>query len=224
MKKERIEKPVSELSAPSPALEKFRRSMQIGYIEWHDGIGYDLDALRELTGEESKWAEALLISRKDADWRDVEALAALKTPAAIEALKECLLSKNSDVKLFAVRHLKEMNIVDRIEEIVVSTLPLTRIGQGLTYALALAKAYPTEAIKRKLLWCCVHGNDDIRIHCAALSLFLHGKASVEFDREQGVIFKFGDKDKRKRQAAYVELCRMIGREPEADILDSPMAG
>lgn len=194
----------------SPALEKFLKSMEIGYMEWHDGIGYDLSAMRELCGKELKQVETLLISGKDRDWRDVEALAALNTPSAIEALKECLLSQNIDVKLFAVRYLKEMNVVDRVEEIIVSTLPSTKIGRGLTYALALAKEYPSERIKEKLLWCCVNGNDDIRIHCAAMSLFLHGKASTEFDRDQKLVFKFGNKEKAKRIEAFSELCQMIG--------------
>jgi hypothetical protein len=188
--------------------------MKIRYSEWHDGIGYDLCALRELSGKELLDVEALLISRKDHDWRDVEALAALKTPPAIEALKECLISRNIVVRLFAARYLKEMNIVDRVEEIVVRTLPLTRFGQGTTHALALAKDHPTESIKRTLLWCCVHGNDDIRIHCAALSLFLHGKASSEFDRDQKILFKFSDTSKSARVEAFTELCRMIGVNPD----------
>jgi len=57
----------------SPALIRFLKSMHIGYAEWHDGVGYDLNAL-----------------------------------------KECLASKNIDVKLFAARYLKEKNVVDRL--------------------------------------------------------------------------------------------------------------
>jgi hypothetical protein len=211
-------------TSSSPALEKFIKSMKIGYMEWHDGIGYDLSALNELRGEELKQVETLLISRKDQDWRDVEALAALNTPPAIEALKECLLSKNIDVKLFAVRYLKEMNVVDRVEEVVVNTLPSTKIGRGLTFALALAKKYPTELIKEKLLWCCINGNDDIRIHCAAMSLFLYGKASSEFDREQKIVFKFGNKDKAKRIEAFSELCQIIGISPNNYVTANKNAG
>jgi len=217
-------KSVRLFTSSSPTLEKFIQSMKIDYMEWHDGIGYDLSALGELRGEELKQVESLLISRKDQDWRDVEALAALNTPSTIEALKECLLSKNIDVKLFAVRYLKEMNIVDRVEEIVISTLPSTKIGHGLTYALALAKKYPTELIKEKLLWCCVNGNDDIRIHCAAMSLFLYGRASSEFDREQKIVFKFGNKENPKRIEAFSELCQIIGVNPNNYVFANKNAG
>lgn len=203
----------------SPAYEKFVQSMKIGYNEWHDGTGYDLKALRELSEDELKQAETLLISRKDKDWRDIEALAVLNTPRAVEALKECLQSPNIDVRLFAVRYLKEKNILDRVEEVLVNTLPSTKIGQGLTYALALAKDYPTEAIKQKLLWCSVHGNDDIRVHCAAMALFLYGKAASEFDVNQKIVFKFGVKDKAKRIEAFPELCQILGISPDRAVLE-----
>jgi hypothetical protein len=117
-----------------------------------------------------------------------------------------------------------MNAADRVEEIVVSTLPSTKIGQGLTFALALAKEYPTELIKEKLLWCCVNGNDDIRIHCAAMSLFLYGKASSEFDSDQKIIFQFGNKEKAKRMEAFSELCQMIGINPDNYVSTNKNAG
>lgn len=199
----------------SPALERFLKSMQIGFIEWHDGIGYDLDALKELGPQELKRVESLLISQKDADWRDVDALAALKTGPAIEALKECLHSPNIDVKLFAVKHLKQMNVVDRIEEIVVETLPDTKIGAGLTYALALAQQYPSERIKQKVLWCSLNGNDDIRVHCTAMALFLYGKASSDFDMSFKIIFEFRPPDRSQRLVPFKQLCGLIGVDPES---------
>jgi hypothetical protein len=219
-----IQKIVNSLNtSPSTALERFQRSMQIDYLKWHDGIGYDLGALKKLKGDELRQAEAILISRKDQDWRDVEALASLKTPAAIEALKECLHSPNPDVRLFAVRYLKEMNVVDRVEQIVVDTLPMTGIGHGMTFALALAKKYPSERIKQQLLWCCLHGNDDIRIHCAAMSLYLYGKASSEFDKRQKIIFRLGIRDFDKRIEAFQELCQIIGVDPDRFISEGNIA-
>jgi hypothetical protein len=206
-------KKIFDKTSNSPALEKFLRSMNIGYLEWHDGIGYDLNALKHIQPNELKQVEDLLISRKDSDWRDVEALAALGTPSAIEALKDCLHSPNNDVKFFAVRYLKEMNVTDRIEEVLLETLPQTKIGYGLTYALTLAEENPSEAIKQKLLWCCLNGNDDIRIHCAAMSLFLYGKAKSNFDSDQKIVFKFGNKDYCEREKAFSELCQLIGINP-----------
>src|SRR5689334_21316634 len=59
-------------SKPTNPLDKFLQSMKIGYMEWHEGIGYDLNALRELSPDELKQIESLLIAHKDRDWRDVE--------------------------------------------------------------------------------------------------------------------------------------------------------
>jgi hypothetical protein len=198
----------------SPALLRFLKSMQIGFIEWHDGIGYDLAALKELDPQEINTIESLLISRKDEDWRDVEALADLATPAAIQALIDCLSSYNNEVKLFAVRYLKELNIVDRVEEVVVETLPHTKIGDGLTYALSLAKTYPSEGIKRAVLACCLNGNNDIRIHCAAMVLYLYGKAESDFDNTNQIIFEFREPDRAKRIEPFKKLCKTIEVDPQ----------
>lgn len=197
-------------TSASPALEQFLQSMHIGFIEWHDGIGYDLDALKELEPQELRDVETLLISRKNMDWRDVEALAALNTHDTIDALKECLHSNNNDVKLFAVKHLKEMNVVDSIDDVIVETLPETKIGDGLSYALSLAEKYPSERIKQKILWCCLYGNDDIRIHCAAMMLYLYGKASTSFDTNQKIVFEFREQDRSKRIIPFLKLCQQIG--------------
>ena len=85
-----------------PAFQRFLDSMKIGYIEWHDGIGYDLDALNEMTPDELRQVEELVIRRKDSDWRDVETLAALNTPFTIQALKDCLQQPQSGLP--TVRH------------------------------------------------------------------------------------------------------------------------
>jgi hypothetical protein len=196
-----------------PALERFLQSMKIGYIEWHDGIGYDLDALNEMTAKELKQVESLILARKGQDWRDVEALAELNTPFTIQALKECLKSNNFDVRLFAVKFLKEMNIVDKVEDIVVNTLPLTKIGDGLTFALSLAEKYPTERIRQTVLRCVLNGNDDIRIHCAAMTLYLYGKAKTNFDTSFKIVFEFRNPGRAQRLAPFVELCGLIGVDP-----------
>jgi hypothetical protein len=195
------------------ALQRFLDSMKIGYIEWHDGIGYDLDALNELNHDELQQVEALIISRKDSDWRDVEALAALNTPFTIQALKECLDSPNNEARLFAVKFLKEMGIEDRIEEIVVKTLPQTKIGDGLTYALSLAETYPTERIRREVLRCAYVGKDDIHVHCAAMALYLYGKAASNFDTTNKIIFGFRETDPVIRMKLFEELCRQVGVDP-----------
>ena len=46
--------------------------MNIGYVEWHDGIGYDLDVLAQLSPDERIAAEDILVARCDRDWRALD--------------------------------------------------------------------------------------------------------------------------------------------------------
>lgn len=198
----------------SPAVEKFLKSMEMDYQKWHNGDSYDLNALKELNAEELTQVEAVLIPRKDKDWRDVEALAQIHTSTAREAVKACLQSPNLEVRIFAAKFLKEENIIDCVEEVIINTLPITKVGGGLVQTLRLAKENPTEAVKQKLIWCALHGNDTTRVHCAAMALFLYGKAETEFDNNQKIIFSFGVADKEKRKEAFPEFCQMIGVNPD----------
>ena len=206
-----------ESSNPQPgtgkAYDRFMESMKIDFYKWHDGIGYDLDALNELDNRELQEIESLLISRKDSDWRDVEGLAALNTPFSIQALRDTLSSPNRECRLMAARFLKDMNIEDHIEEVVVRTLPETTIGDGMSYALMLAKLYPTENIRREVLRCALIGKDDIRVHCAAMALFLYGVSKSEFDTDFKVIYEFHEKDMEARGRIFERLCAMVGVNP-----------
>ena len=112
-----------------------------------------------------------------------------------------------------------MNIEDHVEEIVVSTLPETKIGGGMTYALNLAKTYPTDRIRRTVLRCALTGNDDIRVHCAALALFLYGKADTDFDSNQEIVFEFHNQDVTTRRNSFIRLCDQVGVKPE-DVLNN----
>lgn len=204
-------------STTGTPLQRFLESMKITYYKWHDGIGYDLDALNELDGSQRKYVENLLISQKDSDWRDVEALAALNTSLSIQALKDTLASHNLECRLMAARYLKDMNIEDHIEEVVIKTLPDTSIGDGMSYALFLAKTYPTEKIRRAVLRNAHAGKDDARVHCAAMALFLYGKTKSDFDTDFKIIYEFHEKDPSIRREIFERLCEIVGVNP-TDIL------
>jgi ATP-dependent DNA ligase len=54
----------------SAAQERFLASTDIDYERWHEGTGYDLDALRELDPDERFRTEQWLLARAGQDWRD----------------------------------------------------------------------------------------------------------------------------------------------------------
>lgn len=200
--------------ASSEAMDKFLKSMNISYEDWRNGSGYNLNVLKELSPEELREVEKFLIARKDDDFRDIEALAALGTPGAIQALKDCLKSPNYSNRFHAVKALKDAGIEDRVEEVILSTLHLTKISYGMVEGLRLAEKYPTEKVKHRLIWCTLHGNDDIRAHCAAMALYLYGKADSDFDNKQQIIFRVGAKNKDIGNKAFPEFCQILGVNPK----------
>src|SRR5262245_36388957 len=86
------------------ALKRFSNSMIIDYEKWHDGIGYDLEIIRNATPEELLQIEDLLASRPVNDWRDVEALAAIDSPRARVLLRKALRSTDHQVRAAVVQH------------------------------------------------------------------------------------------------------------------------
>ena len=86
-------------SSPTP-LQRFEASMQIGFEEWHDGIGYDIEAMRRVSQAERDTIEQILINHSPRDWRDIEALAELNTKCARETIKEAI---KTPIQLFGLQ-------------------------------------------------------------------------------------------------------------------------
>jgi hypothetical protein len=195
-------------SMPSDDFEKFKRSMNIGYEQWHDGIGYDLEALARLNSEERARALALVAERGAKDWRDVEALAALGAlPRA------ALQSSDFQVRIRAAESLHLSK--EESETLLLATLQDATIMNGLTAVLGFAQEHDTPAVRRKLLWCALNGNDDLRVHAAALVHFFYGKAASEFDWSHRPLYlRFASKVFAERESAYRDLCAEIGVDPE----------
>lgn len=199
------------------AFAKFQESMRIGYEEWHDGIGYDMKALAALAPDELLRAEALIVARDLADWRDVEALDQIGSARALSELVRATRLPALDVAMEAVQRLVKRKLLDdaELEQLLVAALDHTTILNGMTKTLRLIEAHPTAAVRKKLLWCALHGNDDLRVHAAALVHFLYGAAKSSFDwGHRPLYLKFGAQDAAARRAAYLELCAQIGVAPE----------
>ena len=200
----------------SEEYQRFLDSMKLDYAKWHDGVGYDLDALRKLSPEEQNKVENILIERGVKDWRDIDALAGIGSESALSALKNALQSDRYEVRIRSIERLSEKGIISEreIETILVETIPLVDILNGQTFTLLLAEKYPTPAVKRILLWCTLHGNEDIRVHAAALIHFLYGIATSSFDWDYRPFYlRFNDENISNRKLAYEELCMEIQVEP-----------
>ncbi len=197
--------------------QRFLDSMKIDYMKWHDGIGYDLDALRQLSPAERQKAEAVLLATGCEDWRDVEALSELGTERALAALRSALASHRYEVRIAAARALAQQGLLgeDEIESLLVKTLPDVTILNGMVSTLRLVEDHPTLAVRRTLLWCALHGHDDMRVHAAALLYYLYGKAAEPFDwAHRSFFLRFGNQNLPERTTAYQELCAAIQVDPQ----------
>ncbi len=196
-------------AAPSsPAYQRFMSSMIIGFDEWHDGIGYDLEALAELEGDERKAVEALLVSRKDEGWRDAEALAALGSPKARTALKTAARGPNREVRLHAARNLEGEDLDRHIAE----ALTNGGFGDGLAQAELLAEQEPLgPATRAALLQGALTATDGRQVRFVGLLLFHHGLAPEPFDWSQRPYFlEFLTEDTAERRRLFDGLCEKLG--------------
>ena len=202
---------------PSPDYLKFVSSMEISYDDWHDGVGYDLDSLGKISGPEQAAAVKLLAEHLDTapDWRDIEALAAIATPDARKAIRETLDTCDIEVRMRAAEELLELGEPADLEGIIIEALRTTDLGSGLSQAIDLAEEHPSPRIQETLLDLSLKGNEDQRIQCAALALYLGGKADEAFDWNHRPFFlRFGDEHRAIQIEAYLELCSRLGVTPK----------
>jgi hypothetical protein len=200
-----------DLADPNTALGKFQRSMVMDYQKWHDGDGYDLDALAAATPAERAVIEAILLHRGLKDWRDVEALAALKTPAAENALKAAMQHPDPQIRLAIVRNAPELVPEAGRTASLVKAIETASLYGGLSQALdEAAEFHPTEVVEA-LFRGVLHRDGETAVQFAALLMFLHGKADSPFDWDQRPFFlRFNTQNLQERVAAFAELCGKIG--------------
>lgn len=199
-------------------VERFRASMTIDYEKWHDGIGYDLGALREASPEERDAIERLLLERGPRDWRDVEALALLDTPAARAALREAADSGDAQTRMAVARHAPALLAETDRATSLVRAIRSAKAFDGLSDILDEAEAFHPPEVIDAMLRATLKGDGEAAVHFAALLYYLHGKAESSFDWAHRPFFlRFNTDDQGERKAAFRELCADIGRDADAII-------
>lgn len=198
---------------PSEAYQQFLKSMNIGFEQWHDGIGYDLEALQRLSAEERVHIEEMLIKNLEqaGDWRDVEALAALGTTSALAVVDKARFHNKARVRNRALRIVLHMQDAGETSEEKMSELEdqyVQAVAQGYH---AMAEDMPTMRVKKALLESARAADNEFRGSAAALLLYLCGQAPERFDWSQRPFFLlFSDDDPAVRQSAWEELRKRSG--------------
>jgi hypothetical protein len=200
-------------SKDDSAAARFLASMPMTQEMWHDGTGYDLDALRQVPAEERAGVEEVLIQHAPRDWRDIEALAEIDSPRARKVIVEALNDPDPAVRREAQRHVGEEEIDPAVREANLLKLLAERPCAHLTEALDEAEAFHPPAVIEALIRGALNGDGTSAVHFAAMVYYLHGKAAEPFDWGQRPFFlRFNTADRGEREAAFGEMCRTIGVE------------
>jgi hypothetical protein len=201
----------------SSAYKKFLSSMQISHSDWHDGVGYDVEALENITKAERAAAVEMLAERlaTNPNWREVEALGVIDTPAARAAIRRAFEHADSETRIRAAEVLVDLGETVDLEAVIIEALRASDLSSGLSQAIDLAEENPSPRIQETLLDLALNGNEDQRIQCAALALYLGGKAEEAFDWNHRPFFlRFGAEDRKTQIEAYKELCQRLGVAPK----------
>jgi hypothetical protein len=196
------------------AYERFQASKAMTYERWHDGLGYDLEALAEMTDDERKSVETDLINNTT-NWRDIEALAALGTPAAKAHIRKRIDQGSSEVRLAAARALAGDKESDRArEDAIIHALQTAEPMNGLARALDMAAEHKSPRVVEALLRCTLRPVPEVAVNAAGLVYYLFGKTTEPFDWDKRPFFmRFGEGGAEQRQA-FADMCAELGIEAE----------
>lgn len=180
------------------------------YERWHDGIGYDLDALADMTQAERQSVETWLTNNMS-NWRDIEALAALGTATAQAQIRKQLVAGSGELRLAAASALKEDAAIERErEDAIVHALETAQPMSNLSRALDMAAEHKSPRVVDALLRCTLRPQREVSVNAAGLLYYLFGKTSEPFDWKKRPFFlRFGESPAEQRKA-FAEMCAELG--------------
>lgn len=197
--------------APLSPVQRFKRSMIGDFEKWHDGIGYDLEALRAMPPAERKSTEAMLINRGVGDWRDVEALACFPTPAAEASLRNAMRQGNAQVRNAVARHAPDLITDSTRIAFLVEALQTALFFGGMGQALDQVADFHPAPIVEVLFRGALDQSGDVAVHFAAMLCYIHGQTSEPFDLAQRRFFlRFNTSNRAERETVFRELCAKVG--------------
>jgi len=201
-------------AAPKTLVERFKASMAMDYDKWHDGTGYDLELLAEANPREKAEIEKILLQSPADGWRDVEALAALDTPAARQALKTAATKGSLETRLAVLRDAPHVIPEEQRTATILKGIKDAEPFGGLSAILGLIEDHHPAPVIEEMLRQTLRGGTNNGVHYAAMLFWIHGKAAAPFDWDHRPFFlKFSGTTGTERRQAFVELCEKIGVDP-----------
>lgn len=207
--------PEGAASAADAPMNRFVKSMIIDYEKWHDGIGYDMEAIGEATPGERLAIEKLLLSSKGRDWRDIEALAELDTARSRKALREAFANGDSGTRIAVISYAPDIVNYNEKVNAIVHSLRVGNIYGGLSHTLDLVEEFHPPEVVEEIFRGAQKREGDVAVNFAAMLLFVHGKAEEPFDwAQRPFLLRFNTDDPDERREAFLELCEKVGVKAE----------
>jgi hypothetical protein len=196
-------------------LQRFKASMKIGFEEWHDGIGYDIEAIKIASQTEREAIEQILVNHNPRDWRDIEALAEINTKRARETIKKAIKDPNPVVRVAVTRFAPDLVTDNERTQSLTDALQNTEPFWGLSQVLDEVKRYHPEEVKEALIKGSLNRKGEVAVHFAAMLFYLFGKAKEPFDwGERPFFLRFNTEDRKERVKVFRELCQKLKINPE----------
>ena len=196
-------------------LQRFEASMKIGFEEWHDGIGYNIEAIRIASQTERDVIEQILINHSPRDWRDIEALAEINTKCAREIIKESIKDSNPVVRVAVTRFAPDLITDKERSQSLIDALQNTEIFFGFSNVLDEVERYHPEEVKEALIKGLLNRRGDVAVLFAAMLFYLFGQAKEAFDWKQRPFFlRFNTEYRKERVEAFRELCQKLKISPD----------
>jgi hypothetical protein len=202
--------------ANSEAFERFQKSTKLGYDDWHDGTGYDLDAFSEMTSNEKERVVQEIRSKGNLDWRDMEVLRLHGDRESFDKLRDILATGSIDERAHALRELIAVGKMSgSVPDVQLAHIldDITGIA-GMTTALQIASEHAGPTSNAALLRG-VRDRPGVAVNFAGMVCFLSGITSEEFDWKLRPLFlRLGEgTPDDDRSAAFLELCNLTGVDP-----------
>lgn len=201
--------PQSEpMHTTTSAYARFAESRTMNYDRWRDGIGYDLNALAEMTPDERKQVEPTFIPAQD--WRDVEALVALQTEAATDALIAAAHADEPQLRLAVLSRAPHLFTDALKTETLLLAIEAVAPFAGLSAALDAVEEFHPVEVQVAMFNAALNRGGDIAYHMGTSLAVIHGKISSRFDWGlRPMMLKLNTEDTTERGRAFLWLCDLL---------------
>jgi hypothetical protein len=205
----------SARSSSSLPLQRFEKSMVIDYEKWHDGIGYDLEAIKLASPTERKAIEQILIHHSPRNWRDIEALAQINTVSSRKTIMKAMKDPNPDVRIAVTRFTPNLVTKTERSQSLIKALESAEIFGGLSQTLDDIEEYHPLKVKKALIKGLLSREGEVATLFAGMLFYIYGKGEEAFDMKQRPFFlRFNTENREERVQAFLEICTQLNINPE----------